>query len=75
MKNILNNCLDKIKINYKKYDYKNKNSYYDLGKLIIWDELKNIGIPGPKIIPAHLVYFGLRDFETAEKQIIDQQFF
>ena len=37
-----------------------------------WDELKNIGIPGPKIIPAHLVYFGLRDFETAEKQIIDQ---
>ena len=37
-----------------------------------WDELKNIGIPGPKIIPAHLVYFGLRDFETAEKHIIDQ---
>ena len=37
-----------------------------------WDELKNIGIPGPKIIPAHLVYFGLRDFESAEKQIIDQ---
>ena len=37
-----------------------------------WDELKSIGISGPKIIPAHLVYFGLRDFETAEKQIIDQ---
>ena len=43
-----------------------------------WDELKNIGIPGPKIVPAHLVYFGLRDFETAEKQIIEEhsiQFF
>jgi arginase len=37
-----------------------------------WNELKNIGIPGSKIIPAHLVYFGLRDFETAEKKIIDQ---
>jgi arginase len=37
-----------------------------------WDELKNIGIPGSKIVPAHLVYFGLRDFETAEKKIIDQ---
>jgi arginase len=37
-----------------------------------WNELKNIGIIGSKIIPAHLVYFGLRDFETAEKQIIDQ---
>ena len=37
-----------------------------------WIELKNIGIIGSKIIPAHLVYFGLRDFETAEKQIIDQ---
>lgn len=37
-----------------------------------WDELKNIGIPGAKIVPDHLVYFGLRDFETAEKKIIDQ---
>lgn len=37
-----------------------------------WNELKNIGIPGSKIVPAHLVYFGLRDFETAEKKIIDQ---
>lgn len=39
MKNILNKCLDKIKTNYKKYDYKDKKSYYDLGKLIIWDEI------------------------------------
>jgi len=43
-----------------------------------WDELKNIGIPGSKIVATNLVYFGLRDFETAEKQIIDEhsiQFF
>ena len=37
-----------------------------------WDELKNLGIAGSKIVPSHLVYFGLRDFESAEKQIIDQ---
>lgn len=37
-----------------------------------WDELKNIGIAGPKIVPTNLVYFGLRDFESAEKRIIDQ---
>ena len=37
-----------------------------------WNELKNIGVPGAKIVPDHLVYFGLRDFETAEKKIIDQ---
>ena len=36
-----------------------------------WDELKNIGIAGSKIAPSNLVYFGLRDFESAEKQIID----
>jgi len=62
MKNILNKCLDKIKINYKKYDYKDKNSYYDLGKLIIWDELKNI----TKFIPNYKYYHidkevGIRD--------------
>ena len=37
-----------------------------------WDELKNLGIAGSKIGPSNLVYFGLRDFESAEKQIIDQ---
>ncbi len=37
-----------------------------------WDELKNLGITGSKIFPSNLVYFGLRDFESAEKKIIDQ---
>ena len=43
-----------------------------------WEHLKNIGLPGPKITPDHLVYFGLRDFEQDEEKIIHQnkiQFF
>jgi arginase len=36
-----------------------------------WTKLKNIGIEGPKLKPNHLVYFGLRDFEPAEKQFIE----
>jgi len=38
-----------------------------------WNELKNIGISGSKIVATNLVYFGLRDFESAEKKIIDAQ--
>jgi arginase len=38
-----------------------------------WNELKNIGISGSKIVATNLVYFGLRDFESAEKKIIDEQ--
>jgi arginase len=38
-----------------------------------WNELKNIGIIGSKIVATNLVYFGLRDFESAEKKIIDEQ--
>ena len=37
-----------------------------------WGELKNIGVPGSKILPTNLVFFGLRDFESAEKLIIDK---
>ena len=36
-----------------------------------WTKLKNVGIEGPKLKPDHLVYFGLRDFEPAEKQVIE----
>jgi len=35
-----------------------------------WEYLKNIGIAGPKFDPEHLVYFGLRDFEAPEEQLI-----
>jgi arginase len=37
-----------------------------------WNELKNIGLSQPKFSSNHLVFFGLRDFESAEQSIIDQ---
>ena len=37
-----------------------------------WEHLKNIGIKGPKFNPAHLVYFGLRDYEAAEEKLINE---
>lgn len=36
-----------------------------------WTDLKNIGVNGPKLMPNNLVYLGLRDFEAAEKQVIE----
>ena len=38
-----------------------------------WGKIKNIGIEGPKLLPEHLVYFGLRDFEPAEGALIHQE--
>ena len=37
-----------------------------------WNELKNIGLSKPKFSSDHLVFFGLRDFESAEQRIIDR---
>lgn len=37
-----------------------------------WNVLKNIGTTNPKLKPENLVYFGLRDFEPAEKQVIEE---
>lgn len=37
-----------------------------------WNVLKNIGTTDPKFKPENLVYFGLRDFEPAEKQVIEE---
>jgi arginase len=37
-----------------------------------WNVLKSIGTNGPKLTPNNLVYFGLRDFELAEKQVIEE---
>jgi arginase len=42
------------------------------GTFAHWNHLKNIGINGSKFLPAHLVYFGLRDFETPEAKLIAQ---
>lgn len=38
-----------------------------------WKKIKNIGVDGPKLLPEHLVYFGLRDFEPAEEVLILQE--
>ncbi len=37
-----------------------------------WENLKNIGIHGPKLKPEYLIYFGVRDFEDAEKYAIEK---
>lgn len=37
-----------------------------------WQRMKNIGIPGAKLEPQHLIYFGLRDFESAEASLLER---
>lgn len=37
-----------------------------------WHQMKNLGMEGPKFSPDHLIYFGLRDYEFAEQNIINQ---
>lgn len=39
--------------------------------LYFWEKLKNLGVRGSKFIPSHLVYFGLRDYELPEIELID----
>lgn len=34
-----------------------------------WDNMKNIGVPGPKFLPQDLVFFGVRDTEPPEDEI------
>jgi arginase len=40
--------------------------------LDVWDRLRKIGSSGPKVLPQDLVFIGLRDFEEAEKAIIEE---
>ncbi|WP_420400504.1 arginase [Flagellimonas sp.] len=43
------------------------------GKTIAsWEKLKNIGINQPKFLPQDLIYFGVRDTEEAEDQLMAQ---
>jgi arginase len=37
-----------------------------------WSNMKNIGVAEPKLSPDHLIYFGVRDFEEAEKIAIEK---
>jgi arginase len=37
-----------------------------------WNKLKNVGKICPKVLPEHVVYISLRDFEKEEKYLLDQ---
>jgi arginase len=37
-----------------------------------WDEMKSIGIDGPKVLAENLIYFGVRDTEEAEDRQIEK---
>lgn len=37
-----------------------------------WNAMKNIGARGPKLLPQHLVYFGVRDTEEPEDRQIEK---
>ncbi|MEY3432528.1 MAG: arginase [Bacteroidota bacterium] len=37
-----------------------------------WNRMKSIGTEGPKLLPSHLVYFGLRDYEEEEMKTIQR---
>lgn len=37
-----------------------------------WDEMKNIGCKGAKVLPQNIVYFGVRDTEEAEDKQIEK---
>lgn len=37
-----------------------------------WEEMKNIGHQGPKVLPENLIYFGVRDTEEEEDKQIDK---
>lgn len=37
-----------------------------------WENMKNIGVPGPKFLPEDLVFFGVRDTEPPEDEIRKQ---
>lgn len=48
-------------------------NYPEKSTIDLWERLKNIGCPGAKIVPEHLIFFGLRDFESAEDEFITQK--
>lgn len=48
-------------------------NYPEKNTVDLWERLKNIGCPGAKIAPEHVIYFGLRDFESAEEGLIVQK--
>ncbi|MEN0003192.1 MAG: arginase [Bacteroidota bacterium] len=37
-----------------------------------WERLKNVGIDGPKVLPEHLLFFGVRDTEAPEDYLMER---
>ena len=37
-----------------------------------WEQIKNVGIPGPKVYPEDIVYVGVRDLEKPENYLINK---
>ena len=37
-----------------------------------WEQIKNVGIPGPKVYPEDIVYIGVRDLEKPENYLINK---
>lgn len=37
-----------------------------------WEQLKNVGMPGPKVYPEDIVYVGVRDLEKPENYLINK---
>jgi len=37
-----------------------------------WEQIKNVGTPGPKILPEDIVYISVRDFEKPENYLINK---
>lgn len=37
-----------------------------------WEQLKNVGMPGPKILPEDIVYVGVRDLEKPENYLLNK---
>lgn len=48
---------------------RNKPQVYTMAT---WDRLRKIGVNGPKLAPADLVFIGLRDYEPEERAIIEE---
>jgi len=38
----------------------------------LWEEMKNIAVDGPKVLPEHVVLFGVRDTEEPEDKLMER---
>jgi arginase len=38
---------------------------------MLWEDMKNIAVDGPKVLPEHVVFFGVRDTEEPEDKLME----